>query len=187
MPLNPGDIAFRYSNSQASAPLNDSSDPPVPGRSGNLDKYCLGGWVSTIPWTGGDADLFDDITGSENIGFATDYRCVFLVNLNFSLTLYNAIVYITAQQAGGADCEIGLDTTGVVPLNSPSLQSLQIANETQAPFNIPFFQASTRPFALEIGDVPPRNCIGIWIKRQAQNSPAMVGDYLTIRVEGDTA
>lgn len=192
MPLSSSDIQFRYSNVFATSGDSDGSDPPI----ADLSLYCLGRHISSFAWNGGSAnDLFDNISGIENVNNQFDVRCIFVANVHPSITLYNAIVYLPQQVAGGASVSIGLERTIVgnhvrfSQIDDTSEQAITCVNETSLPgsvsYQVQFYTPTVREFALPIGDIPPGQCTPIWIRRQATNSAAMNADGMTIRIEGD--
>src|SRR4051812_18321624 len=91
----------------------------------------LGTWASSTLWAGGVAnDLFDDITGAENLVSTVDYRCVFVHNSNTANVLQNAVAYLSAEVAGGATIAIAVDTTAASALASGTAQALTATSET---------------------------------------------------------
>ena len=72
----------------------------------------LGKYLSTTAWAGGVAnDLFDNISGAENAASTVDYRCILIRNLNGANALQNAVLYLSAETAGGASIAVGVDTS----------------------------------------------------------------------------
>lgn len=149
----------------------------------------LGDQISTTAWAGGVAnDLFDDISGAENAASIVDYRCIFVHNSNGANTLQNAVVYLSAETAGGANIAIAIDNIAASVIGSGSAQAAAIANETTSPgagagaFSSP----TTLGTGLALGNIPAGQCRAFWVRRTATNSVALSGDGVTIAVGGDT-
>src|SRR3954466_15177338 len=105
------DIVWRYSVTTGSAGNTTAGTP-----GGSLGKY-----ISTTAWAGGSAnDLFDDISGAENAASTVDYRCIFVHNSNGANALQNAVVYLSAETAGGASIAVAADSTATSALGSAS-------------------------------------------------------------------
>lgn len=173
----PSDILLKYSTTAGSAGNSGTGSAP-----GSLGKYIS---TSVIP----DATLnavFDDISGAENAANIVDYRCVFVHNSNASNPLENAVVYLSAEVAGGANVAVGADTTAPSAIGSASAQALQVANETTAPAGVTFSSPTTSATGVALGTIPVGQCKAIWIRRTATNSSALSGDGVTISVAGDT-
>lgn len=149
----------------------------------------LGDQISTTAWAGGVLnDLFDDISGAENAASTVDYRCIFIHNSNASNTLENAVVYLSAETAGGASIAIAIDDIAASAIGSASAQADAIASETTAPgagvgaFSSP----TTSGTGLSLGNIAAGSCRAIWIRRTAANTAALSADGVTIAVTGDT-
>jgi hypothetical protein len=175
--ITSGEILFKYSVAAAAGNTTASAA----GTS-------LGDQVSTTAWAGGSVnDLFDDISGSENAASTVDYRCIFVHNSNASNALQNAVVYISAETAGGASIAIATDNTAASALASGSTQAATIANETTAPSGVSAFSSpTTAGTGLSLGSIPAGNVKAFWIRRTAANSAALSADGVTIAVTGDT-
>lgn len=147
----------------------------------------LGDQISTTAWAGGVAnDLYDDISGAENAASTVDYRCIFVHNSNASNALENAVVYLSAEVAGGASIAVGADTTAASVIASGSTQALTVANETTAPAGVTFSSPTTVGAGVALGNIPAGQCKAFWIRRTAANSAALSADGVTIAVAGDT-
>lgn len=175
--ITSGEILFKYSVTTGSAGNTTAS-----GQATSLGKY-----VSTNAWAGGSAnDLFDDISGAENAASTVDYRCIFVHNSNSANALQNAVVYLSAEVAGGASIAVGADTTATSALGSATAQALTIANETTAPAGVSFSSPTTSGAGVSLGSIPFGNVKAFWIRRTAANSAALSNDGVTIAVTGDT-
>ena len=177
MAITASDIKFRLST--ATGPGNSTAGTP---------NASLGGFMSSTDMVAGANGLFDDISGAENAASTVDYRCVFVYNDHDTLTLQNAVVYMSAEVAGGANITIAVDNIGPLADNSASAQAAVIANETTAPTGAGAFSAPTTPGAgLSLGNIGPNQVKGVWCKRTATNSAAVTGDGFTLACIGDTA
>lgn len=177
MAITSTDILFRYSTGSGPGDANPGSAPGS-----------LGGFVSTTTITSAVLNnLFDDVTGDENAALDDEYRCFFVLNNHGTLTLQNAVVWLSAEVAGGADADIGLDPVGVTAKGSASAQADTIADEDTPPTGVTFSAPGDKATALVIGDIPAGSVAAIWVRRTATNSAAQSNDGATIRIEGDTA
>jgi hypothetical protein len=171
------DIVWRYSVTTGSA-----GNTTAGTANGSLGKY-----ISTTAWAGGAAnDLFDDISGAENAASTVDYRCIFIYNSNAANAYQNAVMYLSAEVAGGASIAIGVDTTAASALGSATAQALTIANETTAPAGVTFSAPTTAAGGISLGSIPVGNVRAVWVRRTAANTAALSGDGVTLAVSGDT-
>lgn len=174
--ITSSEILFKYSVSAAAG-----------NTTAGTAATSLGDQISTTAWAGGAAnDLFDDISGAENAASTVDYRCIFVHNSNAANALENAVVYLSAEVAGGAAIAIGVDTTAASAIGSASAQALTVANETTAPAGVTFSSPTTSGTGLALGNIPAGSCKAFWIRRTASNSAALSNDGVTIAVTGDT-
>lgn len=174
--ITSGEILFKYSVAAAAG-----------NTTAGTAATSLGDQISTTQWTGGSAnDLFDDISGAENAASTVDYRCIFVHNSNGANTLENAVVYLSAETAGGAGIAVGADTTAASAIASGSAQALTVANETTAPAGVTFSSPTTAGAGVALGNIPSGQCKAFWIRRTAANTAALSSDGVTIAVTGDT-
>ena len=131
--------------------------------------------------------LFSDATGAENAANAVHYACLFIYNANGANALQNAVVWVSADVAGGAAVAIAVDSVAASALAAAGAQALQIANRTTAPAAIAFSTPTTFGTGLALGSIPAGSVKAIWIRRTCSNSAAMSNDGLTVSVQGDTA
>lgn len=173
------DILFKHSVKTGSAGNSTAQADP---------NQSLGKYISTTPWAGGTLhDLFDVVSGDENAASDVEYRCVFIHNAHASLTLYNAVVWVSAETAGGCSVAIAVDSTAASAIGGASAQALEVANESTAPNPaLTFSTPTTKGAGLSLGNLAAGQCRAIWIRRTAANSSALANDGATIRVEGDT-
>lgn len=176
MPITATDIQFRLTTKSGSAGDTTAGTP----------AGSLGGFTSTTVMSTGANGLFDDITGDENAASESEYRAIDVLNNHASLTLQNAVIYLSGQVAGGADASIGVDPTGPVAKGSSS-QGLSIANEDTAPAGVSFSAPTTKAAGLALGNIGPGQVRRVWVRRTATNSAAINNDGVTFNVAGDTA
>lgn len=179
MPIVAGDILFKLSTKVGAAGNANTSTP-----AGSLGKY-----VSTTAVSGTALNnLFDDISGDENAASEAEYRCVFVHNNHGSLTLQSAVLWLSAETAGGANMALATDNIAASALADAGAQAAEIANEDTAPTGVSAFSApSTKGTGLALGNIGPGQVKAFWVRRTATNSAAINSDGGTIRVEGDTA
>jgi len=177
--ITSAEILLKYSTTAGSAGNSGTGTP-----AGSLGKY-----ISTTVWPGPGAlnDLFDDISGAENSAGMTDYRCIFVHNSNTANVLQNAVVFQTAEVAGGASITLAVDSTPATVIGSTPVQALTIANETTAPAALTFVgTAVSAATGLALGNISPGQCRAFWIKRTISATSAVSNDGITINVAGDT-
>src|ERR1044072_9366049 len=147
MAISSSDILFKLSLKTGSA----GNSAPQPDPNASLGKY-----ISTTQLSGTALNnLFDNISGAENAASTVDYRCVFVHNSHATLTLQNAVVYVSAEVSGGASVAIAVDNTAASALGSASAQADQITNETTAPTGVGAFSTPTTSAAgLSLGSIP---------------------------------
>jgi len=148
----------------------------------------LGDQISTTAWTGGSLnDLFDDVSGAENAASTVDYRCVFVHNSNAANALENAVVYMSAETAGGASIAIAVDNLAASAVGAATAQAAVIANETTAPSGVGAFSSpTTLGTGLALGNIAAGSVRAVWIRRTAANTAALSGDGFTLAFSGDT-
>jgi len=179
MPIAASDIVFRLSTTAGAA--GDTTAQADPNAS-------LGKYVSTTAWAAGTNTLFDNITGDENAASTVDYRCFFVLNNHGSLTLEAAVVYVSAEVAGGADIAIAVDNIGPVAKGQAAAQAAQIASQTAAPASVGAFGTpTTKAAGLALGNIGPGQVRAVWVRRTAKNSAPINADGFTVSVAGDTA
>lgn len=153
---------------------------------GNVNNS-LGKYISTTQVTNNSLhNLFDKITGDENAASTVDYRCIFIHNAHGSLTLTDAVAYISEEVSGGASVAIGVDTTAASAIGSGSDQALTIANETTAPVGVSFSSPTSKGTGISLGDIAAGECRAIWVRRTAADTSPVANDGFTLAVAGDT-
>ena len=172
------DILFKLSTTSGAA--GNSTAQPSP--SGSLGKY-----ISTTQITNATLDnLFGDITGAVNAASGVDYRCFFVHNNNAGITWINPVAWISAKVAGYTNIGIGLDPSGVSPVNQAAAQAATIANVNAAPVGVTFSSPLSYASGLQLANIPASSCAAIWVMRTALNNGAYNSDGVTITVQGDT-
>jgi hypothetical protein len=178
MPIVTTDLIFRLSTTAGAA--GDSTAQANP-------NAALGKYVSTTVLAAGANTLYDDVSGAENAASTIDYRCVFVLNNHATLTLQNAVVYVSSQVAGGATVAIATDNIAPSAKGSASAQAALIATETTAPTGVSAFSTpTTAPTGLALGNIGPGQVKAFWARRTAANTTAVTGDGVTFAVAGDT-
>lgn len=178
--ITTAELLFKYSVKTGAA--GNSTAGTAPGS--------LGTWISTTPWAGGVAnDLFDDLSGAANAASQVDYRCIFVHNSNGANALQNAVVYLSAEVAGGASIAVAADTTAASVLASTTAQALTATTATAPGAGVTGLTYSTPTTAaggVSLGNIPAGSVRAFWVRRTAANSAALSGDGVTIAVSGDT-
>lgn len=178
MAITSTDIKFKFSVKTGSA-----GNSTAGSAAGSLGKY-----ISTTEITDATLNnLFDDVTGDENAASDVEYRCIFVHNAHGSLTLQGAVVWLSAEVAGGAAAAIAVDGVAASAIGDSSAQADEVANESTAPSGESFSAPTSKGTGLSIGDLDAGECRAIWVRRTAANTAALDDDGVTIRVEGDTA
>lgn len=178
MAITSTDIVLRYSVVTGAA-----GDSTAGTAAGSLGKYAS----TTVVATGANG-LFDDISGAENAASTVDYRCIFVLNNHATLTMLNAVVYLSAEVAGGASVALAVDNIAASAKAASSAQAALIATETTTPSGVGAFSSPTTvATGLALGNLTPGQVRGVWVRRTAANSAALDADGVTIGVGCDTA
>ncbi|WP_456478124.1 hypothetical protein [Geoglobus ahangari] len=170
MPLSSTDIKFYLS-----------------GGSSNTDpNLSLGGAISSTEITdAADNNLFDDVSGDEAANGSVEYRCFYVKNTHASITLQNAVIYISAETPAGDQLDIGLDPAGVGDGTNTGVATT-IADETTAPSGVTFSHPLDKSSGLAIGNLGPGQCIAVWVRRTVPaGTAAYAANSATFRVEGE--
>lgn len=178
MPISDSDLELRYSNPDASAG-NQLAQADL--------AASLGGFLSSTPRLAGVTnDLFAALSGDDNVGLATHYRCLFVINKHATLTWTAPVLWFTATTAGGAVEAAGVDPTPASALTADEPQAVIVADETDAPAGVIFSAPTTKETGLALGDIPPGHCKAFWFRRRGNNTAAVDDDGFSYRLEGDT-
>lgn len=179
MAIVASDIVLRLSVTTGSA-----GDSTAGTAAGSLGKYVSTTAVSGTPLN----NLFDDVSGAENAASTVDYRCVFVLNNHATLTLQNAVVYMSAEVSGGTSIAIATDNIAASAKGGASAQAATIASETSAPSGVSAFSSpTTSGTGLSLGSIAAGQVKGVWVRRTAAATSALDADGVTLAVTGDTA
>lgn len=169
MPIAESDLEYRISG----------------GANNESGSAALGGAISTK--AGGVVSeelngLFDFVSGDESKAGDVEYRGIFIKNKHATLTLQNAVVWIT-QDADSAD-----DATAIAVTGKAVNEAMEtIADENTAPTGPTFSAPAEKKNGLSLGNIPAGQFRGIWIRRTI-SAGAAAKDKVTlkIKVEGET-
>jgi hypothetical protein len=179
MPIIPSDIVLRLATTAGTAGNSLAQADP------NLS---LGKYVSTTDVATTLHGLFDVITGAENAASDVEYRCVFVLNNHATLTLENAVVFMTAEVAGGAVAALSVDSTAVSAKGAATVQALTVADEGTAPTALTFVTTPvSAATGLALGSIPAGSVRAFWVRRSAANTAAINADGVSLNISGDTA
>lgn len=177
MPVPSSDILLKHSVKTGAAGNSQAGTP-----AGSLGKY-----ISTTQLTDSTLNnLFDDITGAENLASEAEYRCIFVHNAHATITLENIAVFLSSEVAGGASIAVGIDPTAASAIGAAPAQALEVVDENTPPVGVAFSSPTTFATGLSLGNLAPGECRAIWIRRTAANSAAQSNDGATLRVQGDS-
>lgn len=147
----------------------------------------LGKYISTTAAPATLHGIFDVVSGDENSASEAEYRCLFYRNSHGTLTMQGAVLWISAETAGGAVGAISVDTTAASVIGSASAQAKEVTDENTAPSSQTFTAPTTKGTGLVLGDIPAGQCKAFWVRRTAANTAALDADGLTLSVAFDTA
>ncbi len=148
----------------------------------------LGKYISTTAVSGtAQGNIFENVTGDENAASTVFHKCVFVYNSNATLTWTSAVLWLSAETAGGGALALGVDTTAASALAATAAQALTIANRTTAPTGVAFSTPTTKAAGLALGNIGPGQVRAFWLRLTTANTAAATGDGGTWRCEGDTA
>lgn len=177
MPLVEADIRFHLATLAGTAGFQQASTG-----SGSLGKYIS---TTELSKAGVLHALFDLVTGDENATPEAEFRAFFVRNAHATLTLFNAVLWVASEIAGGASMAISIDATPTSPVGQSAAQAKQVANEDTAPASQSFSAPTTKAAALALGDIPAGSCRAVWVRRTTVNSTALDPDGGTLRLAGD--
>ena len=163
MPIVSGDITYQLSGGAANAvPLSS-----------------IGGAKSSVA---SGTTIFDDVSSAEATSGDTEYRCVYITNNHGTLTMLSPKVWIQANTPSTfTDVGIGLGAQAV------NVAETAIANENTAPGSVTFNNTYVDyTSGLALGDIPPGQFRGIWIRRTVTAGATVLADGFTLRVQCDT-
>lgn len=157
------------------------------GATNTVANDALGGAMSTVGGgiitTASDNNLFDDVSGAEASAGTTEYRGFYIENTHGTLTWQGVFVWVDGDTTSADDeLDIALADEAV------NVAMEVIADETTAPAGPAFTHPTTKGTGLSIGDIPPGEFKGIWVRRVVTGGAAAIeGNSGSIRFEGDTA
>lgn len=176
MSIEAADILLKYSETTGPGDTNAGSA-----------NGSLGGFCSTTEITSATLhNLFDVVSGTENIALEAEYRCFFVHNSNATDTFLNVRVFLASEVAGGANAAVGVDATSVIAVGSEVNQAVTIADENTAPSGVSFTMPTDYAGGAIIGDLPPGEIRAVWVRRTTTNSAAQSNDGVTLRVQGES-
>lgn len=161
MPIASSDIQYRLSGGAANSSAAAS----------------LGGAKSSTAVPSG---LFDDVTSTESGAGDTEYRCFYVHNNHGTLSLQNAVVWISANTTGSR-IAIGVGSSAINGTEQT------VADESTAPTSVTFSQPASKGAGLSLGTIPAGQHKAVWIRRIIAAATGASNDTYTIRAEGDTA
>ena len=161
MSITSAEIVYRLSGGAANSNANAS----------------LGGAKSStvVP-----AALFDDVTSAESAAGDTEYRCIYVHNANGTLTMQNAVLWITANTTANR-IAVGVVSSAINGTEQT------VADENTAPTGVTFSQPTTKGAAIALGNIPPGQHRAVWLRRAITAASAASNDTYSLRVECDTA
>lgn len=164
MPIASNEIKYRLSGGAANA------DPTV----------SLGGAKSSVDAV--PSTIFDTVAGAESSAGDVEYRCVYVHNSNATLSLQNAVAWLSANTPSATtSVDIGLGTSAL------NATEQTVANESSAPAGVSFSPAATLGAGIALGSIPAGQSRAVWIRRTVNAGTAAANDGFTLRVTGDTA
>ncbi len=162
MPIASTDIKYRLSGGAANA------DPTL----------SLGGAKSS---TEAASNLLDAVSSAEALAGDIEYRCYYVHNAHATLTLENAVAWLSANTpSADTTLDIGVGTSAVNGTEQT------VANENTAPVGVTFSAAATEGAAVALGNIPPGQHRSVWIRRTVNASTAATNDTATLVAKGDT-
>ena len=154
------------------------------GAGNSTPASSLGGVKSTTTITDATLNnLWDDVSAAEASSGDLEYRGIFLMNTNTTLTLSNARAWISATtSAPGDEWAITTDTIGINTANSMS----SCTDESTAPAGTGTWVAFGT--TLSIGTMGPTKSIGLWIRRSVSAAAtSYASNSASITWDGETA
>ena len=159
------------------------------GASNTNPNASLGGAMSTvsggiIPKTKTLNSLFDDIGSAEAIAGDTEFRCIYVQNINEALTLLSARIWIYQNTPStGTTMQLGAALQGV------DGEASTIADESTAPSPAVTFAETCVGYStgIYISDLVVNGFHGIWLKRIATAGVVVISDdNFILKVQGIT-
>ncbi|AJT61132.1 hypothetical protein AVU32_gp291 [Vibrio phage ValKK3] len=180
MPIVTGDLRFNKS-------LHVVAASPGNGNTNDQEVDSLGGGISATELVSGQVhDLFDAVPSSEASSGRVEYRLIYVKNNHPSLTLYDAMVYMSANTASAdSTIELGLDPVALNGVDSLITLDDEVDSGTELSTVI-FGEHSTFESGLDIGNLAAGEYRAIWVRRTINAGAAAALEAATITVRGDT-
>jgi hypothetical protein len=180
--IQPSEVQWFLSNPTA---VTGFSGTGAPGNS--LGKYLSTTQINVSTTLD---NLFLDATGQMNAAQEVDYQCLFLCNNTATgFTMKNPVVWMPTPfvENTNSTTQVGSDPIGVVAQNASSAQAQLISAQSVAPAGVTnfVFPSASMSQGLAVPDIPPANCIAIWVKRSLNNlgpTPVSTPDGVAITV-----
>lgn len=147
-----------------------------------------------------DNNLFDDVSGSEASAGDTEYRCICLKNTHGTLSLQNAKVWVSTNEANASttlslalEVPTGGDTNGYAQtIGTESTAPTVGSGNVSAWYATSALNSYANGIAVNQGshdvNLDAGEIVFVWIKRViSANAAAASGINFTIRLQGDTA
>lgn len=191
MPVLSGDIRFHYSDLFAGSGFDDA-------RTGS-GASSFGRWFSKTAYPNNTLhNVWDVIVGDESNSGDTEYRGIAVYNSHATLTLIDPKLWISAENPSGAHIEMAIDGFSASPIAQRTVPQMfsgvGMSNEGQVPMSgataqtLTWNSGTTKGAGLSLGDIPAGYAKGIWLKRYVgAGTGALDADYVTLKVEGDSA
>lgn len=150
------------------------------GGAGNTSAAAsLGGAKSS---TDASSTYFDTVTPAEGTAGDTEYRCLYVHNNHGSLSLDNAVLWVSTSSLGTNQAiAIGLGTSAVNGTEQT------VANEDTAPSGVTFSTPTSKGAGIALGNIPAGQHRAFWVRRTVTAGAPASSNAFTLRVEGDTA
>jgi Glycosyl hydrolases family 16 len=141
-----------------------------------------GAMSSTGITTRTDNNLFDDVSSADHAAGDTEYRGFYVRNNNGTDTLFNAVVWVSANTTSTeSEVAIAVADEGV------NVTMETIANDSTAPVGPSFRRPTSKASGIGIGNLGPGQFRGIWIRRTVQGgSTPQTADTAGVMVAGDS-
>jgi len=177
MPISNSDVVIKYTVKTGSA-----GNTVAGNAAGSLGKY-----VSTTELTTATLyNAFPTLTGDQNATSANDYKGFAVHNKHSTLTLLNAVIWLTGKTANSTTYTIGVDPNAASAVGNSAAQGTLIATTAAAPVGVTFSEPLAKSSALALGDIGPGQVKFFWLKRHGNNTAAVAGDNITVAIDGDT-
>lgn len=171
MPIVAGEIVFRLSGGASNTDPNAAL--------GGARSTAGGGVIATDVLN----NVWDNVSGAEGSTGDVEYRCIYILNTNATLTYTAPKVWISADTTSTDDeIDIGLGSSAVNGTEQT------VANESTAPSAVTFSHPTTFAGGLATNDLPNGQHKALWIRRTVNtNAAAANANPYTLSIQGETA